>query len=441
MQIGSINSNYNNYPNYTNRQRVNFKGEVVFTNEQVVNKTKEIAKSLVKDRTDAVSATEKKGILEQASNIIKKKFETIRDTYSPVVKLELGEPAVFYDNLIDVISSSRNCYGDMRSVKGWYYHTEYVTQKANYSVYWNSTDLDNLNVRNKIETGFINNLILYFEMYNKKKQYIPMSEIKLTDYEFWGNEEVAINDNYSSYGKKIKNLKKVDINDELILEKVKLLEKTNSWFKEHPEFLTNEIEDKLKQAYAVRPAIEAKLTHDANMDFDEFNVSTDELDGFFVSAEDMLPIDSVVCTFNDINNYLMEHMTELGGGKIFNKPVTKDGESLLMALAHVQPDKDNIDSYIKLVKSMLKMPSIDYNQKDSMDIPFIAHVLNSQNKILFAAVTGCKDLKYDPSLEFEFNSITDPEFKELVLKTPIFENLENKGYEKIFGKPNPMYGK
>jgi len=437
MQIGIINSNQNNNSNYTDRQRVNFKGEVAFTNEQFAKKTKEIAQSLVKDRTDAVSAAEKKGILEQASNIIKKKFETIRDTYSPVVKLELGEPAVFYDNLIDVISSSRNCYFDMRNVEGYYHRTNYVTLKGK-DVYWDSTDLDNLNVRNQIETGFINNLIIDFEMYNKKKQYIPMSQIGLTDYEFWGDTEVAINDE-SHLDKRISALKKIDIKDELILEKVKLLEKTNSWFKEHPEFLTNEIEDKLKQAYAVRPAIEAKLTHDANMDFDEFNVSTDELDGFFVSAEDMLPIDSVVCTFKDINNYLMEHMAELGGGKIFNKPVTKDGESLLMALAHVKPDKDNIDSYIKLVKSMLKMPFIDYNQKDAMGIPFIAHVLNSQNKVLFAAVTGCKDLKYDPSLEFEFNNITDPEFKELVLKTPIFENAQNKEFKTIFGKTNPMY--
>ena len=166
---------------------------------------------------------------------------------------------------------------------------------------------------------------------------------------------------------------------------------------------------------------------------------TDIAKAIKVPADDLLPVSSVVCTFDDINNYLIEHMAELGGGRIFNKTITKDGESLLIALAHVQPDKDNIDSYIKLVKSMLKMPFIDYNQKDSMDIPFIAHVLNSQNKILFAAVTGCKDLKYDPSLEFEFNSITDPEFKELVLKTPIFENAQNKEFKTIFVKPNPMY--
>lgn len=166
----------------------------------------------------------------------------------------------------------------------------------------------------------------------------------------------------------------------------------------------------------------------------------DALKKLEVPADDLLPVDSVVCTLDDINNYFIEHMTEVSGGRIFNKPVTKDGESLLMALAHVKPDKDNIDSYIKLVKSMLKMPYIEYNQKDSMDVPFIAHVLNSQNKVLFAAVTGCKDLKYDPSLEFEFNNITDPEFKELVLKTSIFENEQNKEFKTIFGKPNPMYG-
>ena len=87
------------------------------------------------------------------------------------------------------------------------------------------------------------------------------------------------------------------------------------------------------------------------------------------------------------------------------------------------------------------MPFINYNQKDAMDIPAVAHVLNSQNKVLFAAFCNCKDLKYEPSLEFEFNSITDPKFKDLVLNSHIFENEQNTEFKTIFGQPNPVYKK
>ena len=156
------------------------------------------------------------------------------------------------------------------------------------------------------------------------------------------------------------------------------------------------------------------------------------------SVADKLPT-SVICTFDDINQYLLKHITEIDNGKIFNKPVTKDNESLLLALTHVIPDKENFEIYRDLVNNMHKMPLIDYNQIDGIGIPAIAHVLNSENKLLFAAFCNCKDLKYEPSLEYEFNRIKDSDFKDLVLKSRIFENGQNTKYKTIFGQPNPLY--
>lgn len=172
------------------------------------------------------------------------------------------------------------------------------------------------------------------------------------------------------------------------------------------------------------------------------NSQTGKVKTIEVPDGDLLPVHSTICTIDDITNYLLEHITEVDGGRIFNKPVTKDGESLLIGLVHVLPDKDNPDNltkYINLVKNMGKMPHINYNQKDFMGLPAIAHVLNSQNELLLAAFTSCNDLRYDTTLEFEFNRITDPKFKQKVLDSHLFDNDYNRQFKTIFGQPNTIY--
>ena len=165
---------------------------------------------------------------------------------------------------------------------------------------------------------------------------------------------------------------------------------------------------------------------------------------------------SLVCTLDDIleyidknkewNDYRQQYYID---NDAFNNPVTKDGESLLMALAHVLPTAENADKYAKLVDE-LSHCYIDFNQKDSMGISFIEHVLNSKNRFLLTLVGYhyAKDglngpyntyhgLRYEPILENVFNSIEDQDFKDTVLKLDLFNNMYNLKYKTIFGQPNP----
>lgn len=194
-------------------------------------------------------------------------------------------------------------------------------------------------------------------------------------------------------------------------------------------------------AFVIGDGYKKHMDWDDDFDPEDFKtpIETENAIEIEVPEEDLLPVSSLICSLDDINNYLTDHYADIDKGKIFNKPVTKDKESLLIALTHIQPNEKNTESYIKLINNMLKLKYIDYNQKDSMGIPAIAHVLNSQNKILFLAFTNCANLRYEPNLENEFKNITDPEFKDLVVKSRIFENYQNSGFEKIFGKPNAAY--
>ncbi len=158
-----------------------------------------------------------------------------------------------------------------------------------------------------------------------------------------------------------------------------------------------------------------------------------------IAEKKLLPISSLICTLDDIINYLDTHERENDNwGFIFNEPVTKDGETLLMALAHVKPTSENIDKYKDLVERMIKMKYINYNQSDSLNIPLIDHIINSENELLLAAASNTGQLIYTPELENTFNRIKNPEFKRLVLEANLFEgNIHNIRFRTIFGQPNP----
>lgn len=165
---------------------------------------------------------------------------------------------------------------------------------------------------------------------------------------------------------------------------------------------------------------------------------------------------SLICTLDDILDYI-DRTKEWNDYRqryyiyheAFNKPVTKDGESLLIALAHVLPTAENADKYAKLVDE-LSHYYINFNQKDSMGISFIEHVLNSRNRFLLTlagfryardglggAYNSYYGLRYEPMLENVFNSIKDQDFKDLVLKLDLFNNMYNLKFKTIFGQPNP----
>lgn len=175
-----------------------------------------------------------------------------------------------------------------------------------------------------------------------------------------------------------------------------------------------------------------------------------------IYPEKLFPVSSLVCTLDDILDYIDKHKEWNDYDQVykidyeaFNHPVTIDGESLLIALVHVLPTEDNVDKYAKLVDELGNY-YIDFNQKDSMGISFIEHVLNSRNRLLLilvafhyardalgGAYNSYYGLRYEPILENVFNSIQDQEFKDFVLKLDIFNNMYNLKYKTIFGQPNP----
>ena len=160
-----------------------------------------------------------------------------------------------------------------------------------------------------------------------------------------------------------------------------------------------------------------------------------ETDPFYYPSK-KLHKSSLNCTLDDILNYFEESNEDLFA---FNDKVTDDGETLLMALAHVQPTKENLDKYMELVDDLSRRPSsiIDYNQKDSMGVPFIDHVLNSENAPLLLLASSCEKLKYEPELDNTFDNIKNPEFKQMVLDLDIFNNIYNIKHKTIFHQPNP----
>ena len=122
---------------------------------------------------------------------------------------------------------------------------------------------------------------------------------------------------------------------------------------------------------------------------------------------------------------------------------------MLIALAHVLPSAENAVKYENLIDRLSRC-YIDFNQKDSMGISFIEHVLNSKNWFLLilagfhyardglgGAYNSYSGLRYEPILENVFNNIEDSDFKDLVLKLDLFNNMYNLKYKTIFGQPNP----
>ena len=125
-------------------------------------------------------------------------------------------------------------------------------------------------------------------------------------------------------------------------------------------------------------------------------------------------------TISDIKQYLQDNANNLLEGEIFNKPVTKDGNSLLMALAHIKPIPEDESDYIYILYKMSKLPKIDYNQKDEMNISFVEWVLRAEKEELLDLIKD-KKLPYDPILNETFYNIKNPDFKQKVIGANIIE--------------------
>ncbi len=146
-------------------------------------------------------------------------------------------------------------------------------------------------------------------------------------------------------------------------------------------------------------------------------------DSFVRSAEK-----PIFGTIRDIKNYLKINVDKIKDGEIFNTPITKDGDSLLMAFLHIKPIEEEEEEYESLLYKMEKMPKINYDQKDSMDMTALEWMMSAEN---FALLDLMKDKKLtqDPMTHTTYKHIKNPEFRKALVESgvykPMFETLKN----------------
>lgn len=287
-----------------------------------------------------------------------------------------------------------------------------------------------------------NNIVSFIEPDHEasdsiKSYYIPIQK------SFWGYFVNASDDNKKSY---LPGIFKHYENFRLPTEKL-ILSVVNKILKADIESVAHVVDERCARMQNYE---ELEEIRNKNL------LSKKRIDYLKLYPEKLFPVSSLVCTIDDILAYMDKHKKWNDYEQVykiddeaFNNPVTIDGESLLIALAHVLPSAENAVKYENLIDRLSRC-YIDFNQKDSMGISFIEHVLNSQNRFLLTligfhyarnglggAYNSYYGLRYEPALENVFNNIRDEDFKNLVLKLDLFNNMYNLKYNTIFGQPNP----
>ena len=92
----------------------------------------------------------------------------------------------------------------------------------------------------------------------------------------------------------------------------------------------------------------------------------------------------------------------------------RDGDSpLLMYIADILPTEENAKKYDKIIKILGDVKRVNYNFKDEMGVSFLEKVMMSENFKLLDLIKDEK-LDYYPELEYVYQNIQNPEFKENV---------------------------
>lgn len=127
----------------------------------------------------------------------------------------------------------------------------------------------------------------------------------------------------------------------------------------------------------------------------------------------------VFTAIRDIANYLNANADRIENGKIFNYPITKEGDSLLMAFFHMDPLKEEQNEYESILFKMSKMPEINYDQKDSVNLTALEWVVMSESLDELALMKG-KKVSYDPMLFNAYKRIKNPEFRKALLESELY---------------------
>ena len=100
----------------------------------------------------------------------------------------------------------------------------------------------------------------------------------------------------------------------------------------------------------------------------------------------------------------------LGGGDFFNRPIDKQGNTMLTQFFDVIPTEENKEEYKEILNILARVKGINYNQKDGNGISCIEKIINSENQQVLALIFG-QEFDYSPEIEILYNHIQDEDFK------------------------------
>ena len=100
----------------------------------------------------------------------------------------------------------------------------------------------------------------------------------------------------------------------------------------------------------------------------------------------------------------------LGGGAFFNRPIDKQGNTMLTQFFDVIPTEENQKEYGEILNILKNVKGINYNQKDGNGISCIEKIINSENIRVLPLICGM-EFDYSPEIEILYNHIQDENFK------------------------------
>lgn len=106
-------------------------------------------------------------------------------------------------------------------------------------------------------------------------------------------------------------------------------------------------------------------------------------------------------------------------------PIAENDRALLMYIADIFPTEENAKKYDKIINILKNTDDINYNYKDEMGVSFLEKVIMSENFKLLELIKD-EPLEYYPELEYTYQNIQNPEFKEGIKRLDFMLTEDNK---------------
>ena len=111
--------------------------------------------------------------------------------------------------------------------------------------------------------------------------------------------------------------------------------------------------------------------------------------------------------------------------EILTLPIAENDGTLLMYIADIFPTEENAKKYDKIINILKNTDDINYNYKDEMGVSFLEKVIMSENFKLLELIKD-EPLVYYPELEYTYQNIQNPEFKEGIKRLDFMLTEDNK---------------